>query len=175
MPNNMKMVYWDTCVWVAYSDDKSSPGPNVDPGDWHWRCTEVVRRAAAKELRIFTSELTVAEAYKIPPGEDGDLKNIPEMFDVSYISLVPVEMDVIIHARRLMRSGVGSIRICDAIHLSSAVVAGVDELHTFDNDLLKLDGKVDFGKLSCPKICWPSQGEDAGLLPLLDKNKMDES
>ncbi len=173
MPNDIKMVYWDTCVWIAYADDNSSPGSNVDPGDWHWRCAEVVRKAAAKELRIVTSELTIAEACKLPSSDGDNLKNTPAVLDAPYVSLVSVDMAVLIHTRKLMRSGVGNIKICDAIHLSSAVVAGVDELHTFDGDLLKMDGKVDFDPLPCPRICLPSEGESPGLLPLLDENNPD--
>ena len=54
----------------------------------------------------------------------------------------------------------------DASHLASAIIANVDEMHTFDDDLLELDGKVQRIDGTDLKICKPSMGGPA--LPLLE-------
>lgn len=53
-----------------------------------------------------------------------------------------------LEARALMRRGIaqgwGSLRAADAMHLATAQRMEVDEMHTYDGDLLKWDGNVAF-------------------------------
>jgi predicted nucleic acid-binding protein len=49
-----KTVYWDSCVWLRLVNDE----PGAD------RCQLILDRAAAGELTIWTSSLTLAEVYK---------------------------------------------------------------------------------------------------------------
>ena len=63
----------------------------------------------------------------------------------------------------------------DALHLATAAVSpGVEEMHTFDDRLLKLDGlidKVDGAKL---KICKPDVGGPPAPLLEAMRDKSDE-
>ena len=62
------------------------------------------------------------------------------------------------HARLLMTSGHAGLKPPDAVHVASAILGLASELHTYDDKLLKLDGKiarVDGGQL---RICAPDVG-----------------
>lgn len=55
----------------------------------------------------------------------------------------------------------------DATHLATALIANVDEMHTFDEKLLALDGRLTKSDRTMLKICKPAHG--GGQLPLFDK------
>jgi hypothetical protein len=57
----------------------------------------------------------------------------------------------------------------DATHVATAAVSDVEEMHTFDDRLLALDGKVDKSDGTKLKICKPDPGGDPA--PLLDAMK----
>ena len=61
----------------------------------------------------------------------------------------------------------------DASHLASAIIANVDEMHTFDSDLLDLDGKVQRTDGADLKKCKPSMGGPP--LPLLESPAVDNA
>src|SRR6185312_3733447 len=67
-----------------------------------------------------------------------------------------------IEARKLMAAGHAGLKPPDAPHLATALVANADELHTSDDRLLDLDGKLT--KLNL-RICKPGPG--GAELPLL--------
>ncbi len=57
------------------------------------------------------------------------------------VKIINVDEDVGTLARRLLREHPKLGKPQDAVHVASALLAGVDELHTFDeNHLLKFDG-----------------------------------
>ena len=61
----------------------------------------------------------------------------------------------------------GSLKPPDAVHIATAAVSpGVEEMHTFDDRLLKLDGLIDKADGTKLKICKPDAG--APPAPLLE-------
>lgn len=65
-----------------------------------------------------------------------------------------------------MLAGHPKLKPADASHLAAAIVAGVDEMHTFDGRLLALDGQLD--KLDGTKLTICKPGHGGPPLPLLD-------
>ena len=129
-------------------------------------CRAVIDDAVKGGTDIFTSALALVEVNKHP---DKDPKvgadKLKDFFENDYI--VPVAMDRRVGelGRELMQRRFPGLKPPDASHLASAIIANVDEMHTFDSDLLDLDGKVQRLDGTDLKICKPSMG---GLpLPLL--------
>jgi hypothetical protein len=91
---------------------------------------------------------------------------IADYFESDYILLVNVDRSVGERARVLMTSGFAGLKPPDAIHLATAAISGVEEMHTFDARLLGLDGVIDKSDGTRLKICKPDAGGPPA--PLLD-------
>jgi hypothetical protein len=61
-------------------------------------------------------------------------------------------------ARVLMTSGFAGLKPPDAIHVATAALSGVEEMHTFDGALLALNGEIDKSVGTKLKICKPDPG-----------------
>lgn len=111
-------------------------------------CISVWKEAENGDTRIYTSFFTFAEVFKAKC--EGKLKPLSEANDIkieillrqSWIRPAVVDEKIGIMARRLMRTHNECKRPADAVHFSTAISLNVDEMHTFDTELLKLDGKV---------------------------------
>jgi len=118
-------------------------------------CNHVIDLAQRNQVEIATSGLSLAEVCKSDGVKQHDDDVLSDFFRNSYILVVPVDRYVGTLAREYMQAGYAGLKPPDAVHLATAVVAQVAELHTFDDKLLKLDQKVkrlDGGLL---KICKP--------------------
>jgi hypothetical protein len=62
-----------------------------------------------------------------------------------------------------------TLKPADTVHLASAQRARVTELHTFDDKILALDGKVLGADGAAIKVCRPTQGVPLG--PLFEEPK----
>lgn len=136
-----RKVYWDACVWIALIGGEP---------DRAARCESLITLARAGDVQIWTSSLTLAEVYKHRVGpngaalaaeKDGEFEAYLEQ---EFVFEVQVDHEVGVRARQLLRQYTPPLRRpADAIHLASALVNSLDELHTFDgNNLLGLDGRV---------------------------------
>lgn len=122
----------------------------------------VWKEAEKGEALIYTSFFTFAEVFKVkgegpakPLTEDED-KKIEALLRQSWIRPIIVDERIGVLARRLMRSHPACKKPSDGIHLASALVLNVDEMHTYDGaDLLGLDGKVSRLDGQMLKICAP--------------------
>ncbi|MER8653432.1 PIN domain-containing protein [Mesorhizobium sp. M0847] len=134
MPN----YYWDACMWIALIQR--------EPGRFE-ACQHIIERAQRGEVKIWTSAFTLAEVYK--PNKESDLLSEPDdkafedYIEQDFVTLVQVDMDIGVAARRLLRKHASIRKPQDAIHIATALLNNVDELHTFDrNDMLALDGRL---------------------------------
>jgi len=156
-----KKIYWDSCVWISLI--------NQEPGKVG-RCQNVINEAQKGEAQIWTSSLTLAEVFKkkcdganvsIAEAQDADFENYIEQ---EFLVEVQLDHDIGVLARRLLRAHPELKKPADAIHLASAALNNVDELHTFDGEnLLVLNGKIvrRDGKLLV--ICVPPEPIQEGL------------
>ena len=134
-------------------------------------CRSVIEAAKRGTLEILTSALSLAEVCKNPAIRATAPDQISDYFETDYILLVNLDRYVGERARILMTSGYSGLKPPDAIHVATACISGVDEMHTFDDLLIGLDGiidKIDGTKL---KICKPDPG--APPAPLLDSLKQE--
>jgi len=133
--------YWDACIWIELISRKDRE--RFD------RCSYVIELAENGEAEIWTSAFTLAEVWKrkcaeeyvgLQEAKDRDFENYIEK---EFIKKVSVDVDVGSVARRLLRKYPGLGKPQDAIHVATALLSNVDELHTFDgSDLLRFDGKL---------------------------------
>lgn len=135
-------VYWDACTWI---------GLILREPDKIAACEYVIDEAKKGNLEIWTSTFTLAEVYKKKCGDDpvasgiadGDDATFEEFLKQDYVFRVQVDDEVGTEARRLLRKYPALKKPQDAIHLATAIINNLDELHTFDGDnLTKLAGQV---------------------------------
>jgi predicted nucleic acid-binding protein len=129
--SEVRNVYWDSCAWLGLLNEDADK----------FQALEVVwNMAKAGKLRIWTSALSIAEVYRvkcegqwdaIDPAND-DLIN--DMFDQDWVNVVQVDIEIAKRAKELLRTHEKLRKPPDAIHLASAIMWNVDQLHTYDKD-----------------------------------------
>jgi len=158
MANNPRRVYWDACTWIALIQREKIL---IGGSDRDTLCRAVIAEAKKNRIEILTSTLSLVEVCKDPKIRTSEEDQIGAYFENDYILLMNLDRLVGEHARQLITAGHVGLKPPDAVHVASAVLGQVSELHTFDEKLLRLDGEVvrlDGGKL---RICTP----DAGGMP----------
>jgi predicted nucleic acid-binding protein len=145
--------YWDACVWIALIQQEAG---RVDSLSY------VIEEARNGKVEIWTSNFTLAEVYKRPC--DGEVKGLAIADDAAFedfllqdfVVRVQVDLAVGTLARRLLRSHPMIAKPQDGIHLATALLNSIDELHTFDRaNLLGLTGLIDRKDGEKLKICHP--------------------
>ena len=161
MANNPRRVYWDACTWIALIQRETIA---VGGSDRDTLCRAVIAEAKKNKIEILTSTLSLVEVCKAPAIRATGDDLIGPFFENDYILLMNLDRLVGEHARQLMTSRYAGLKPPDAVHVASAILGLASELRTFDDKLLKLDGRiarVDGGQL---RICVPDVG---GTLPPL--------
>ena len=137
--------YWDANAFLSFFQEV--PGQVVS-------CRQVLEAVERGEATIVTSALTLTEVVYIKgrvkmTSKDEDL--IEGMFEKPYIVLIDVDRRTAENARHLLWR-FASLKPKDAIHVASALITKANALHTFDEGLLKLNGKIESLKISRPAL-----------------------
>lgn len=143
-----KRFYWDANSFLAFLKEEEGRVEN---------CRQILHAAERGDIQIVTSALTLTEVVHIKGRIRMDAKDeelISGMFEKDFV-IMDVDRRIAEHARQLLWQH-QELQPKDSIHVASALVAKVDELHTFDDPLLKLDGKLGTPAL---KICKPGLSE----------------
>jgi len=145
-----RRVVWDTCI-VIDAIQKTA-------GRWHL-LEPILQEAQAGQVQIVVSEVTVAETThfrKTTETIEAQVKMIRAWFENPYIIRRPVYPAISELAARIGRVH-GVKRATDTIVLATALHDHVPLLHTFDDNLVALDGKL--GGSPPLKICHPDPGQ----------------
>ena len=140
-----RIIYWDSDCFLGLLNKEQ---------DKIKKCQSVIKEAESDKLLIVTSAITFIEVIKmkgqkhIPKKAE---KIIQNFFLNSFISVHNVDRDVGIKARDLMWKN-KALRPKDSIHVATALIKNITELHTFDQYLLGLSNKYGNPPL---KICEP--------------------
>lgn len=162
---SQKRIYWDACTWIAYiARETSVPLPGGGTENRFLMCENVLRGAREGKFEIVTSCFTLSEVCKKPEVKDSPVDNLPAFFEHSYILTIPVDLAIGRHAQSMQATGLVALKPPDAVHLASALRSRVDQINTFDNAILKLDGLITSRDGQPLRICKP--GEDRSPLPL---------
>jgi len=165
--NSPKRVYWDSCSWIALilNEVIVHDGEIVENRGAH--CRAVIRDAEKGSVELFTSALTLVEVNKgSRPGGVVVPDSLKDFFENDYIVVVSLDRQVGELGRALMQRGYSKLKPPDASHIAAAAIACVEEMHTFDDKLLALDGMIDKADGTRLRICKPSLGGPP--LPLLE-------
>jgi predicted nucleic acid-binding protein len=167
--------YWDACAWIALIQQEPNRFESLK---------YVIDEARAGRAEIWTSLFTLAEVYKRPcDGEQKSLlpqqdQNFEDYILQGFVERVQVDYDVGVLARRLLRLYPEIQKPQDGIHLATALLNNVDELHTYDREnLIGLSDKIDRRDGKKLKICPPPRPPAPApleALPLFKKLETDE-
>lgn len=144
-----ELIYWDSCAFLGHLQ--------AEP-DKVQQCGGTLERAAAGEVGIITSALTITEVLwtkgspKLPEAKATILKRF---FRHSYIRVHNVTRTIAEKAQEVVWAN--NVRPKDAIHVATALSLGVPTLETFDDDLLRLSGKIGAPPLVIRQPLEPSQ------------------
>jgi predicted nucleic acid-binding protein len=144
---SVRNLYWDANVFHALFGEETG---RVDI------CKQIQAKAEKMEIIIYTSYLTWVECIwlkGLPKLSEKHEAVIQKYFEHQYIR--PIFLDrVRADAARSLVWKYAALHPKDAIHVASATLIPVDVMHTYDDALIKLSGKI-----SGLKICKP--GEEA--------------
>ena len=167
---NPRRIYWEACTWIALIQKEKIHAPNGRLlEDRYGLCRNVINAAAAGQIEIATSTFTLSEVCKNPDVKDTSEDKIAAFFENDYVLLVNLDRAVAERARALLRMGFSKLKPPDACHLASAALANAEEMHTYDDKLLVLDGRIDKADGTKLKICKPDPGGKPA--PLLEAMK----
>lgn len=150
-----KRVYWDSCCWIALINQEPS----------RFESLEYIYNSSKDGLyQIWTSTLSLVEVNRLAseqatpkPLNSDSLDILDEMFNQDFVVLNQVDLLVATEARRLLRDLSGLSKRTDSIHLATALLRSVDEMHTYDDkDLLHLHGKLESKDGRKLVICAPT-------------------
>jgi len=166
MPDPRK-VYWDACNFLSYINGVPDRTPVLE---------ELLRQSKAREIRIFTSTVSIVEvafASQEQAGKalsDEQEQQIDDLWsDAEAIALVEFHAMIATEARRIIRVGLPkgwSLKAADAIHLATAKRVKVAEVHTYDDKLDRYADEIGI------KICRPYTPQ--GVLDLPGKDSPPE-
>lgn len=166
MAASPKRICWDACAWIALIQKEKIPDLNGKiTEDRYALCRSVIDLAVKGKIDIVISGVCLVEVCGKAEIRGTAEDIISAYFENDYILIVSVDKVIGTRARKLMYEKHSGLRPVDATHLATALIANVDELHTFDDKLLKLDQKLTKADGSVLKICKPGHG--GAELPLL--------
>lgn len=146
----MKIVYWDSDCCLGWLQDE------VDKAEL---CKPVLDEAEAGRLRIVTSALTIAEVLALrgrPRMSEERRKAVEGFFRRSFFAVRSITRREAERARDL----VWGHRVApkDALHVATALQAGVTIFHTFDEDLIRKTRAIDGLEIARPYVDQPQLG-----------------
>jgi len=126
--------YWDSCAFLGLLSKES------DKAD---KCEPVLSAAEDGQIDIVTSALTLTEVIKTKGGpaipRDQERK-IRDFFEHQWIIVREVDRFIAEEARELIWAH--GLKPYDAIHLATALNLKLSTMDTFDEDLIRLSGKL---------------------------------
>lgn len=127
--------YWDANAFLGIFNNEPDKVP---------ACETVLRAARAGTVQIVTSAVTLAEVIKVkgqPRLKREAEEDIRKFFQHEWIVIVECDRSIAVAARQLMWDH-EFLDHKDAIHVATAIRAGVTQLDTFDEPLCQITGKI---------------------------------
>ena len=147
--------YWDTCIYLAWlRQEQTHKGtiPSIEG---------IIQRARDGKVTIYTSVITIAEVLteKLPAKQRKDFEGC---FRFGEHELYDVDVRIAQKASKIREIALAlhngkKIKTPDAIHIATAQIIGVEQLHTLDNELIALHGSKAVDGLNITK---PSLTDD---------------
>jgi predicted nucleic acid-binding protein len=125
----------------------------------------MLRECRDKKIEILTSAITITEllCFEVP---DNTRRQLDDLFRRDIHKVVDADIVIAKRAREYRRfckdKGIAGLKTPDAVHIATAVINEVDELHTFDQRILNHNGGIaEDGIAICrpPAFSQPLQGD----------------
>lgn len=130
--------YWDACVFLSYINGIADRLPDIDA---------LLEEARQKRIEIVTSSISITEVAHGAMEQTGEPLDwaVDEKIDRLWTPPSPVQVvefyrSIAYRAKGLVRRGMAEdrkLKPMDAIHLSTALQLGAQELNTYDGHLLR--------------------------------------
>ena len=146
------LIYWDSCTFLGWFKSDEEP-------ERAEKCLGTIEEAKNENIYIVTSAITLTEVIKLKnenPISVNSEEIIKSFFDNKFIKIVNLERWVATDARNLIWR-FPHLKPKDSIHVATALRNGIQVLHTFDQDLLKLNGQFENLIISEPNIKYSEQ------------------
>lgn len=118
-------VYWDSCCFIGLLQDEKDKAPAL---------VDLCQKAAADDLVIVTSALTIAEVCKLPGTTlqaDDQAKKILEFFENPYVVIRALDRLIGERANTIARQH--GIKPLDAVHLATGILSSCEVFYTYDS------------------------------------------
>ncbi len=158
MMSDPPLSYLEASAVLAYLNNEPGRAEHLEG---------LFEEAERGNVRLVTSTITLAEVAYVKEanaasGVDADTRIDDLLFDRRIITFVECTEDIARGARRYVRPAAGQtqrLKPADAIHLSSAIAAGVDYFLTYDSDfdpaVLDVDFEITEPMPATPKLDLP--------------------
>lgn len=151
MSKEPSRYYWDSCVFISLISGDALRVPVIK---------ELMRLAEKGKIELFTSTFTIAEVAfatyeKIGQNVEADVEErIRKLWmPPSPVTLVEFHQFTAEECRLLIRAGLAKgwtgLKAKDGVHLATAKLIEVNEVHTYEPKLVK------YGELIGAKVCPP--------------------
>lgn len=137
-----ELICWDSCVVIAWIKEEQGRMEAIE---------SVVKNIQSGYYRLIVSWLVYPEVLARSMSTQAIRKFELFMQREEEIDIIPVERLVAQKAQEIRNRTPENKTIMsttDAIHVATAIVGGANMLHTFDNDLLSLNGKAQVERLT---------------------------
>lgn len=134
-------IYIEACPLIDMAEHRAAHGSEVTANVWS--CRQALRAARDGKVRVFTSNLSVAECTTICndlPRPPDDVKRFFDsllMSGRSGLTLVAMTQQIAVRARDLRWNFGVNLRGADCIHVATAMAQGCTELWTRDGRIHK--------------------------------------
>lgn len=147
MPPPCKVIYWDSCIFIAWIMDEQRPNGEMSG------IYECVQEVEARRTRLITSVMTRTEVFEanLPP----DVKErYARLLNRRNVLVLDQDLRVSVIARGIREyyqdaeDRLPGLSTPDAVHLATAIHYKADAFYTFDDgkrgsrSLLSLNGNV---------------------------------
>lgn len=163
MQSNIELVYWDTCVYIAWLTNEQRPKHEMDG------VYESAKKIQDKKQRLICSAIVMAQIYvsKMHPHAMDVFERFLKRKSVQYVDFenraAALTSEIMDYYNAQHTIPGKKMVFSDAQHLATAMHYNVDAFYTFDEgkrggiDLLSLNGNVAGHSLKICKPPLPSQ------------------
>lgn len=178
MTDKIPKIYLDACPLIDMAQHEADGGTSGEIGKCVWFCTQILRAARDKKVKVLTSFLSVAECTSIntngaaQPSPAEETKRFYDMLLLSGksgVELVPITQALATRARDLRWVSDLNLKGADTIHVASALQMKCDELWTRDGRIWRY--RVKLGQMGvrvlkpCETQVLPSEYRTGSLFP----------
>jgi len=178
MPSGKPIIYWDTCVLLAWIKDEARPNNEMDG------VNDYAEKIHRNHITLITSVLTDAEILESTL-DDSAKQRLEDFFKRPNCQKCEVDSKIIplsskirdYYQQQKLNDGLPTLTLPDAIHLATAIHYEANAFHTFDERnesrkrraLIPLNGNVAGYQLL---ICKPPAPAQASM-PVILKRSLD--